>query len=164
LLGSRYFTAHPTVPLESLVADLNLDMFLPIHPMHVMTVFGLGESSLGETVRDVAAKRGLKVQDDPYPQRNIFIRSDQYNFILHGIPAVMCMDGSEKGSKDEEIERAWLSTRYHAPSDDLNQPVDLKAAAEFNSIMQAVMVNLADSQARPEWNKDSFFRRFAAAK
>jgi hypothetical protein len=54
-----------------------------------------------------------------------------------------------------------LSTRYHAPSDDLSQPVDLKAAAEFNSIMQAVMVQLADNQARPAWKADSFFRRFA---
>jgi transglutaminase-like putative cysteine protease len=160
LLGSRYFTAHPTVPLQSIVADLNLDMFLPIHPMHVMTIFGLGESSIGNTVREIAAKHGFKTQDDPYPQRNIFIRSDQYNFILHGIPSVMCMDGSEKGSKDEEVERAWLETRYHAPSDDLNQPVDLDAAAQFNSVMKDVIIEIADAQARPTWNRNSFFRRF----
>jgi hypothetical protein len=164
LLGSRYFTAHPTVPLESMVADLNLDMFLPIHPMHVMTVFGLGESSLGPVVSGIAGKRGFRTQDDPYPQRNVFIRSDQYNFILHGIPSVMCMDGSEKGSEDEKIEQAWFASRYHAPSDDLNQPVDLEAAAQFNSIMKAVMVEIADAATRPAWNPNSFFRRFASSK
>jgi hypothetical protein len=164
LLGSRYFTAHPTVPLESMIADLNLDMFLPIHPMHVMTVFGLGESSLGDVVRRVAATRRLRTQDDPYPQRNVFIRSDQYNFILHGIPSVMCMDGSEKGSEDEKIEQAWFATRYHAPSDDVNQPVDLDAAEEFNSIMRGVMVELADAPNLPAWNSGSFFRRFAVAR
>jgi len=162
LLGSKYFTDHPTVPEKSMIADLNLDMFLPIHPMHVMTVFGLGESSLGDTVRAAAGKQGLKTQDDPYPQRNIFIRSDQYNFVLHGIPSAMCMDGSEKGSKDEEIERAWLSNRYHAPSDDLQQPVDIEAAAQFNTIMKAVMVEVADAPGRPKWNASSFFRRFSA--
>lgn len=164
LLGSKYFTAHPTVPLESVVADLNLDMFLPIHPMHVMTVFGMNESSLGATVRRIAKERGFKTQDDPYPQRSIFIRSDQYNFILHGIPSVMCMDGSEKGTKDEEIEQEWLSNRYHGPSDDLNQPVDLETAEQFNSIMKAAMAEIADAQARPEWNTTSFFRRFSVKK
>jgi Zn-dependent M28 family amino/carboxypeptidase len=164
LLGSKYFTAHPTVPLRSIVADLNLDMFLPIHPMHVMTVFGMNESTLGNIVRDIATKRGLKTQDDPYPQRNIFIRSDQYNFVLHGIPSVMCMDGSEKGGKDEQIEQAWLNSRYHAPSDDLNQPVDLQAASEFTDVMEAVIVQVANAQVRPEWNANSFFRRFASAR
>jgi hypothetical protein len=162
LLGSKYFTDHPTVPIERIVADFNFDMFLPIHPMHVMTAFGIDETSLGEAVRRVAEKHGIKVQDDPYPQRNIFIRSDQYNFVLHGIPSAMCMDGSEKGSKDEEIERAWLSTRYHAPSDDLDQPVDLGAAAQFNSIMKAVLMEVANDSTPPTWKTTSFFKRFAA--
>src|SRR5579864_2821877 len=47
LLGSKYFTAHPTVDPKSMVADINVDMFLPIVPLKILTVFGLAESDLG---------------------------------------------------------------------------------------------------------------------
>ena len=119
LLGSRYFAAHPTVDPKSMVADLNLDMFLPLYPFRIVTTYGLKESDLGDTVRQVAQDMHLEVQDDPAPARDIFVRSDQYNFIRHGIPAVMIDIGNKKGSREEKIEKAWLSTRYHAPSDDL---------------------------------------------
>src|SRR5437588_1796493 len=69
LLGSRYFTAHPTVKPESMVANINTDMFLPIVPLKVLTVYGLSESDLGDMARNVAESVGVKVQADPEPQR-----------------------------------------------------------------------------------------------
>src|SRR5262249_18563538 len=84
LLGSKYFAARPTVDSKSMVADINVDMFLPIVPLKVLTVFGLAESDLGDVAREVAQAQGIAVQADPEPQRNLFIRSDQYNFIRHG--------------------------------------------------------------------------------
>lgn len=161
LLGSKYFAAHPTVPERSMVADINIDMFLPIVPLHVLTVYGMGESSLGDVVRRVAEEHGVAVQDDPQPARNVFIRSDQYNFILHGIPAVACKVGATPGSQEERKETEWLHTRYHAPSDDVNQPVDLASAALFNQIMMGTAWAVADSEKRPTWESNSFFRRFA---
>jgi Zn-dependent M28 family amino/carboxypeptidase len=77
LLGSKYFTAHPTVPIDSIVADINTDMYLPIVPLKVFTVYGLAESDLGEDAREAAQSMGVPVQPDPEPQRNVFIRSDQ---------------------------------------------------------------------------------------
>jgi hypothetical protein len=71
----------------------------------------------------VAQSLDVAVQDEPAPQRNIFIRSDQYSFIRMGVPSLMMDVGFEKGSKQEEIEKDWLKNLYHAPSDDLNQPV-----------------------------------------
>ena len=144
-----------------MIADINIDMFLPIVPLHVLTVYGLGESTLGATVRKIAEEHGLEVQDDPQPSRNVFIRSDQYNFILHGIPSVACKVGAKPGSKEEKQETEWLHSRYHAPSDDVNQPVDLGAAALFNQIMMQSAWAVADTQQRPTWRQDSFFRRFA---
>jgi Zn-dependent M28 family amino/carboxypeptidase len=81
LLGSRYFTTHPTVKPGSMIANINIDMFLPIVPLKVLTVYGLAESDMGDLVRDVAQSLSVQVQPDPEPQRNAFIRSDQYNFI-----------------------------------------------------------------------------------
>jgi Peptidase family M28 len=88
LLGSRYFASHPTVPKNEIVADINTDMFLPIFPLKVLTVYGLDESDLGDMVRQVAEQQGIQVQPDPEPLRNSFIRSDQYSFIREGIPAL----------------------------------------------------------------------------
>jgi Zn-dependent M28 family amino/carboxypeptidase len=160
LLGSRYFTAHPTVNGKSIVADLNIDMFLPLYPLHTLTVYGLNESSLGDIVRQIAKSMNVDVQDDPAPDRNVFIRSDQYNFIRHGVPAVMTAFGSKKGSKEEQIEREWIEKRYHAPSDDLAQPVDLHAAADYNRLMFTLAQVVADNATRPQWKAESFFRRF----
>ena len=161
LLGSRYFTTHPTVKPGSMVANINIDMFLPIVPLKVLTVYGLAESDMGDLVRDVAQSLGVQVQPDPEPQRNAFIRSDQYNFIRHGVPALAMKVGFEKGSPQQAIFKDWLTQRYHAPSDDLDQPVDLAAAGKYEDIIQRMMVRLADSVGRPQWKQDSFFRRYA---
>jgi Peptidase family M28 len=161
LLGSRYFAAHPTVPSNSMVADINTDMFLPIYPMKSMIVYGLEESSLGDGITDIAKAQGIKALPDPEPLLNHFIRSDQYNFIKRGIPALALKNGYEKGSPEEEKTHQWSKERYHAPSDDLNQPVDLAAAGKFEDIVRGLAVKVANDDARPTWNSNSFFKRYA---
>jgi len=161
LQGSRYFANHPTVPGSALVADLNVDMFLPIHALRTVRVFGIDESSLGEDIRAVCSALGVGVQPDPQPDRNIFIRSDQYSFIRQGVPSLFFGFGYEPGSPEDQLQKDWLKNRYHAPSDDLDQPVDKAAAAQFNQILVALAQRVANSPARPSWKPDSFFRRFA---
>jgi len=163
LLGSKYFAANPTVDPKSMVADINVDMFLPIIPLKLLTVYGLAESDLGDMAREVAQRYGVSVQPDPEPQRNIFIRSDQYSFIRHGIPSLAIGVGTTPGSPEQQIIKDWLTQRYHAPSDDLNQPVDLAAAALYENIIRGLMVAVAQNPQRPQWKPDSFFRRYAQA-
>ena len=161
LLGSKYFAAHPTVAPKSIVADVNVDMFLPIVPLKLLTVFGLDESDLGNRAREVAQTIGVRIQPDPEPLRNVFIRSDQYSFILRGVPSVMMSVAPEPGTPEVNIFKDWLTQRYHAPSDDINQPVDLAAAAKYEEIVRALLINIANGDHRPEWKPDSFFRRYA---
>jgi hypothetical protein len=161
LLGSKYFAAHPTVPAKSMIADVNIDMFLPLVPLKVLKVQGLAESDLGDRAREAAQTFGVRVQPDPQPLRNAFIRSDQYNFIRHGIPAVKLDVGFDPGSPDEQIFKEWLTVRYHAPSDDVAQPVDRATAATYEDVVRRLLVSVADTQARPRWKPDSFFRRYA---
>ncbi len=160
-LGSRYFAAHPTVPLKNIVADINLDMFLPLYPLKVIEVQGLTESSLGTQIRAAAKGLGVDVQTDREPEQNRFIRSDQYSFIREGIPSLAFKFGYEFGSPEEKIRLAWVKERYHKPSDDLTQPVDTSAAALFDRVIADLLERVADDPARPEWNADSFFKRFA---
>ena len=162
-LGSRYFAAHPTVPAPQIVADINLDMFLPLHSLKVIEVQGLGESTLGDSIRAAAKDAGVGVQADKEPEQNRFIRSDQYSFIRNGVPALAFKFGYEFGTPEEKIHKDWVKDRYHKPSDDLNQPIDIAAAAQFDRIIADLLTRVANDPARPEWNKDSFFRRFATA-
>jgi len=99
---------------------------------------------------------------DPEPLRNLFVRSDQYYFIHHGIPSVVMDVFYEPGSPEQKLFKDWLTNRYHAPSDDVNQPVDLKAAALYEEIVRKLLIETADAAARPQWKADSFFRRYAA--
>jgi len=160
LLGSKYFATHPTVPKASIIADLNTDMFLPIIPLKILTVQGLAESDLGDDAREVATQLGVQVQPDPEPLRNAFVRSDQYSFIRQGIPALSMSVGFVQGSPEAAIHKKWLTERYHAPSDDINQPVDLAAAGKYEDVMAALAMKVADAPQAPQWKSDSFFRRF----
>jgi len=161
LLGSKYFAAHPTVPPKSMVADINTDMFLPIIPLKVLTAYGFAESDLGDRLVQVSAPLRVRVQPDPKPLLNVFIRSDQYNFVRHGVPSLMIDIGAAPGSPEEQIIKTWRAQRYHSPSDDAAQPVDLAAAAEYEEVIRALTIEVADDPHRPEWKPDSFFRRYA---
>ncbi|MEZ5354181.1 MAG: M28 family metallopeptidase [Bryobacteraceae bacterium] len=163
LLGSRYFANRPPVPAGSMVANVNMDMFLPLHPMTLVMAMGLEESTLRKPLEEAAKGLGLRVQPDPEPLRNRFIRSDQYNFILRGIPALALKVGYEEGSPQEKLQKEWIRTRYHAPGDDAAQPVDFDAAVTFNRLIRELALGIANEKKRPEWNKDSFFRQFAPA-
>jgi Zn-dependent M28 family amino/carboxypeptidase len=160
LLGSRYFAGDPTVPKASIVANINMDMFLPLFPMKSVMVLGLDESDLGDRVRDVAAAKGLTVDGDPEPERNRFTRSDQYSFIRQGVPALAMKVGFAPGSAEAAIDAKWTKERYHQPSDDLQQPFDLGAAVTFTQFVGALSADVANRAARPQWKPSSFFKRF----
>jgi hypothetical protein len=160
LLGSRYFASRPTVPPGSMVANLNLDMFLPLIPFQAVMALGQEESTLGASLQQVAAALGVKVMKDPEPNRMGFVRSDQYSFIREGVPALAFKFGYEKGSKEEALFKKWRSDHYHAPSDDLRQPLDKEGAAKFVRLLADLARTVADAPERPRWNGASFFRRF----
>ena len=162
LLGSKYFAAHPTVASKSIVADINVDMFLPIIPLKILRIQGLADSDLGDHAAAIAQSLGVKPVPDPEPLRNLFIRSDQYNFIRHGIPSIIMDVFYEPDSPEQKLFKNWLTNRYHAPSDDAEQPVDLGAAALYEEITRRLLLNTANTTARPRWHTNSFFRRYAA--
>jgi len=151
LLGSKYFTAHPTVPKEQMVADINLDQLRPIFPLKILTTLALNQSTLGDTVKTVANSMGIKIQPDPEPERNLLRRSDHWNFMQIGVPSVGFIFGFEKGTPDEAAYREWYAKRYHSPLDDLNQPWLPEAAAKFNDFFNRLVETVGNADARPQW-------------
>jgi Zn-dependent M28 family amino/carboxypeptidase len=136
-------------------------MFLPLFPLKKLTIYGLGESELGADAVAVASSLGVAPQADLEPKRNIFIRSDQYSFIRRGIPSLALKVGFDKGSPEEALAKKWLTERYHAPSDDLAQPVDKQAAGAFDVLVAKLLERVANRDERPHWKDTSFFKRFA---
>jgi Zn-dependent M28 family amino/carboxypeptidase len=161
LLGSRLFANTPTVDPGSIVANINTDMFMPLFPLKKLTIYGMDESDLGVDAAEAARSMGVEPQRDPEPRRNVFIRSDQYSFIRHGVPALAFKVGIDKGSPEEKVQTKWLTERYQAPSDDVEQPVDKQAAGAFDVLMAKVLERIANRDSRPRWKDSSFFKRFA---
>ena len=161
LLGARWFAARPTVPRASIVADLNYDMALPLFPLTGVTVLGADESSLGADARAAGEALGLPVMPDPFPERDSFIRSDQYAFIEAGIPALAFKFGFRPDTPEAELERDWRARIYHSPQDDLSQTVFREDEIRLHDFIAAIALRVANADARPRWNADSFFRRFA---
>ncbi|MGH9219166.1 MAG: M28 family metallopeptidase [Vicinamibacterales bacterium] len=161
LLGSRYLANRTSVGGGTTVANLNTDMFLPLFPLKSVVVQGLEESDLANDLKRAARPLAIEVLSDPEPERNAFVRSDQYSFIKTGVPALSLKVGFTKDSPEHQIVRKWRTERYHAPSDDLDQPVDRKAAEDFGKVYLALVAEVANRPTRPKWNDDSFFKRFA---
>ncbi len=160
LLGSRYFAGHPTVPADSIIADLNLDMFMPIFALKKLHVQGLEQSTLGDAARTVGAAHHIEIAGDPEPDRNSFVRTDQYSFVQAGVPALAMKFGWTPGSPEYKAWRGWLAERYHSTDDDLNQPVDLVAAAQFNAFFADLARTVANDAGKQHYLSTSFFRRF----
>lgn len=160
LLGSRYFAGHPTVPEGSIAADFNMDMFMPIFPLKKLHVQGLQESTLADDARATGAQHHIEIAIDPEPDRNSFVRTDQYSFVLAGVPALAFKFGWQAGSPEYKAWRRWLAERYHSTRDDLSQPVDTVAAAQFDAFLADLARRVANETARPHYLQTSFFHRF----
>jgi hypothetical protein len=96
---------------------------------------------------------------DPLPDRNVFIRTDQFSFVREGIPALVFKFGFAKGTPEFDIEHDWRANRYHAPSDDLSQPILKEEAVKLNAFVAALVARVADAGSRPAWRPQSIFRK-----
>ena len=160
LLGSEYFAHYPTVPTDSIVANVNIDMPLFIYPLADIVAFGAEHSSLGPVADAAVAAEGFVLTPDPIPEESIFRRSDQYSFVRKGIPAIYLDPGFN--SSDPDIDSVAMRTdhrqnHYHRPSDDLSRPIDWDSAVRFTRANARIGWAIANDDARPTWNEGDFF-------
>jgi hypothetical protein len=160
LLGSDYFARFPTVPKDSIVANINMDQVLMLWPMRDVVAFGADHSSLGAVVKEAARRMNFSVGPDPMPEAVVFIRSDQYSFVKQGIPAIMATIGQKSedpGIVPGEILSKWFASRYHQPQDDMEQPLEWDTAVQFARFNLLCGYLVAQAPERPTWNKGDFF-------
>jgi Zn-dependent M28 family amino/carboxypeptidase len=166
LLGADYFAHFPTVPAESMIANVNLDMPLMLFPVADVIAFGAEHSSLKYQVESSVTEEGFTLSPDPLPEEVRFIRSDQYSFVRQGVPAVFLVPGLQ--SPDPDVDGAAIvqdhrQNHYHQPSDDSTRPVDWDTALRFARANVRVGLTIASDDDRPTWNEGDFFGvRFAS--
>jgi hypothetical protein len=161
LLGSAYFARLPTVPKTALVAAINTDMPTIIAPLLGVVPLGADHSSLLTEVRQAADYLKLTVEPDPEPAQNRFIRSDQYSFVVQGVPALHIKYGNRtadgKNNLSEAVQK-WRAVTYHKPQDNVEGGTfDWAAGAQYARLNFLVGYQVAQAKTRPSWNKDDFF-------
>jgi Zn-dependent M28 family amino/carboxypeptidase len=165
LLGSDFYAKHPTVPISQISANINMDGVSLFYDFKDIVALGSDHNSMLHQVQDVAQHMGLEISPDPMPEENFFIRSDQYSFVKQGVPALTVSEGFktvDPSLDGRKISIAWEQTRYHQPSDDMNQPLDFQAAQKCTRVLMAVGYEVAQAPERPAWNPgDLFGQRFA---
>jgi len=161
LLGADYFANNPTVPLNSIVANVNLDMPVLLYDFADVVAFGATHSTLGDTVSKAAEKYDTQQSPDPMPEQAIFTRSDHYTLVKKGIPAVFLMTGFTSRTEGEDGGEVWgefFAEHYHRPSDDLKvHDINYEAGARFTNINFEIGQQIANAEQRPQWLEDSYF-------
>ncbi|HEX7326788.1 MAG TPA: M28 family metallopeptidase [Rhodanobacteraceae bacterium] len=162
LLGSLYYTKHPVFPLDKTVADINMDMLIPIGLTKNIQIIGSGQNQLEDMLKAVLKRQGRYAIGDQDPTAGLYFRSDQFNFAKAGVPALYTQTGNDKvdgGTKAGTAELAdFIAHRYHTPYDNFNPKWTFDGIAQNVEAFYAVGRELADGNAWPKWYPGSTFR------
>lgn len=165
LLGSYYYVEHPVWPLETTVADVNIDMLPLSPPTRDVAIFGYGQTTLEDDLARLAAEEGRVVTDDGRPEEGFYYRSDHFPFALAGVPALMPWHGVDwdEGGRDagEAAYRAQWDLYYHDIRDEWSPELDWRSAVENLELLRRLVIELADGEQWPGWKPGS---EFAAAR
>lgn len=155
LLGADYFATHPTVPAADIVGLVNLDMPLLLYDFTDVVAFGAEHSTISRAVAAAGASMNIALSPDPLPDEALFVRSDHYPFVKHGIPSTFLMTGYANGG--QQVWTRFLGQTYHSVRDDLSQPIHWQAGARFAELNYRIARKIADSEERPKWYRRDYF-------
>jgi len=162
LLGSQWYAEHPVYPIETTVANINMDNLNTFGRMRDVVVVGASSSELENYLEDAASGQDRYVTAEPNPQRGYYYRSDHFNFAKVGIPALYAESGEDSIENGREWGAAqaqeYTNVRYHAPSDEYDPNWDLSGAAEDIELYFEIATRLANSDDFPEWFEGNEFK------
>ena len=166
LMGSYGYAANPVYPLETTVADINIDMLPLSGSTRDVPIFGKGQNDLEDRLEALAAPLGRYVSDDHQPEQGFYYRSDHFPFARAGVPAIMPWHGWDwvEGGREagEAAWRARFAADYHKPSDEWSADWDLTSAVENLTLLYHLGLNLANSSDWPQWKPTSEFAQVRA--
>ena len=159
-LGSRYFVNHPPVPLQNIVANVNLDGLAVFWPLRDVAGWGARHSTLGVALEEAARRVGLEATLPEEDSKVLIGFSDQASFAQKGIPAVWLVYGDK--SRDATVdpgalEQTWA--RAHRPDDDMSQPFDFDSSVKLSRAAFLTGFIVANETRRPSWHEGDFFMK-----
>jgi Zn-dependent M28 family amino/carboxypeptidase len=162
LLGSKYYVAHPTIPLDHTVAVINLDAMTVVGKTRDIVVNGFGASELEDILKPIAEKQGRVLHAEDGVEKGFYYRSDHFNFAKAGVPALYAKSGLDHVEKGEalgkEIAADYGANRYHKPADEYDPNWDLGGVMQDLHALYAVGRELTSGEAWPNWYAGNEFK------
>lgn len=163
LLGSKYYVANPTIPLDKTVAVINLDAMGVSGRSKDLVVTGMGNSELEDILKPIAQKQGRTLVEESNPAGGYYFRSDHFNFAKAGVPALYTDAGSDlvEGGKaaGDAAGKDYNDNRYHKPGDEYDPATwKLDGVIEDLTAVYEVGLQVANGDTWPNWYKDNAFR------
>jgi Zn-dependent M28 family amino/carboxypeptidase len=163
LLGAKFYAQNPLYPLESTLADINMDMMNLWGRTRSVVSIGYGNTTLEDLLAEVAAAQGKTVRPDPEPEKGFFYRSDHLEFMKRGVPALTFLhSGADYVGKPEDYgprkRREYTERDYHKPSDEVKPDWDMAGAVDDVRLLFQVGLRVAEGDKYPEWKPGTEFK------
>lgn len=163
LLGSKYYVAHPSIPLENTVGVINLDAMSVAGRTRDLTVVGMGNSELEDILKPIAERQGRKLVEESNPAGGYYFRSDHFNFAKAGVPALYPDGGTDLldggTAAGEAAGKMYNENHYHKPSDQYDAATwKLDGTMQDLAAVYEVGLALAFDDKWPNWYADNPFR------
>jgi Zn-dependent M28 family amino/carboxypeptidase len=161
LLGAEYYAQHPVIPLDQVVANINVDGINYLGPTRDLVLLGADRSTLGPMAQALAKERGRTIGEDQHPERGYFFRSDHFPFAKAGVPALSISEPREfLGPNAEELKKkqeAYNTTDYHQPSDEYDPSWSFAGAVEDMKFLAQLAWRIAAAEDMPRYNEGDQF-------
>ena len=163
LLGSKYYVAHPVIPLDSTVAVINLDALSPIGKARDLTVVGKGSSQLEDLLKVVLNKQQRRMVDESNTAAGYYFRSDHFNFAKAGVPALYIASGTDLldggHAAGDAATKDYTDHRYHKPGDEYDAATwNVDGIVQDLDAVYSVGDLLANSGQWPNWYPGNPFK------
>ena len=161
LLGSRYYVAHPTFPMDKIAGVINLDAMSVGGKSRDFVVTGKGNSELEDMLKVYADQQGRVLTEEGNPAGGYYFRSDHFNFAKAGVPALYAKGGNdllEGGVEAGKAASEEYAKRYHQASDEMHEGWKLDGVVQDLQALYGVGKDLAVEDKWPNWYEGNPFK------
>ena len=161
LLGSKYYSLHPTFAPGKIAANINYDGGNFLGRTRDLTQVGAGKSSLDAIAKALVEKQGRRLVPDQNPDKGYYYRSDQFSFAKIGVPALYFDEGTDYIGKPagwgKQQHDEWTEHVYHQPSDQIDDSWNFEGMIEDATIGFEAGWLITQADAMPAWNPGDEF-------
>jgi Zn-dependent M28 family amino/carboxypeptidase len=162
LLGSKYYVENPLYPIDSTVADINMDIMMPYGKTKDIVVVGEGQSELEDYLKTEVEKNGGYISFDSHAEAGMYYRSDHFNFAKVGVPSLYTNSGIDLVGKPKgeglKLKNHYNDFVYHHASDNYDPAWTMEGAINDLKLLFNVGKRLAFESNWPKWKSGSEFK------